>query len=73
MSYEKEVAISVFDIYRPSNQGVPLSGLGLPIHIVYNFGLGRAAMVESLEIQWPGGEREKRTGVAVDRVLALRE
>ncbi len=38
-----------------------------------HFGLGQATAVESLEIQWPGGKRERRTGLVADCVIEIRE
>jgi hypothetical protein len=38
-----------------------------------HFGLGRAAKVDSLEVRWPGGTRERFSVPAVDRVVTLLE
>jgi len=38
-----------------------------------HFGLGGAVTVDQVEIAWPGGGRQIETGLAVDRVIAIRE
>jgi hypothetical protein len=38
-----------------------------------HFGLGAAATVDRLEVRWPNGRIEAWTGLAVDRILTLRE
>jgi hypothetical protein len=37
------------------------------------FGLGKRTKIESLEITWPSGQVEKLTGLAVDRIIAVKE
>lgn len=44
-----------------------LSSWLLPMH----FGLGSAEAVDSIEVRWPGGERETFPGGAADRVVRL--
>jgi hypothetical protein len=39
--------------------------------LVVSFGLGAAAVVDTVEIRWPGGGRQVLTGVAADRRLAI--
>jgi hypothetical protein len=39
--------------------------------LVVSFGLGSAAVVDTVEIRWPGGGRQVLTGVAADRRLAI--
>jgi enediyne biosynthesis protein E4 len=38
-----------------------------------HFGLGRAAAIERIEVRWPNGLEEQWAGVAVDRILSLKE
>ncbi len=38
-----------------------------------HFGLGDARTVDELEVVWPGGTREVRTGLTVDQILVVRE
>jgi len=38
-----------------------------------HFGLGAAANVDSIEVQWPDGTKENFTGGATDRVVVLRK
>ena len=38
-----------------------------------HFGLGDARTVDELEVVWPGGTREVRTGLTADRILVVRE
>ncbi|HYI97961.1 MAG TPA: CRTAC1 family protein [Bryobacteraceae bacterium] len=38
-----------------------------------HFGLGATKIIDELEVEWPSGKRQKITGVAVDRILTLRE
>jgi hypothetical protein len=38
-----------------------------------HFGLGPAATVDRLEVRWPNGQEEQWSGVAVDRILTLKE
>ncbi len=38
---------------------------------VLHFGLGKATMIDSLRIQWPGGRSETRRSVPVDKLLTL--
>jgi hypothetical protein len=38
-----------------------------------HFGLGASAKVDRLEVRWPSGLEEEWSGVAVDRVLTLKE
>jgi len=37
------------------------------------FGLGKRTKIESLEITWPSGQVDKLTGLAVDRIIAVKE
>jgi hypothetical protein len=37
------------------------------------FGLGKRTKIESLEIAWPSGQVDKLTGLAVDRIIAVKE
>ena len=36
-----------------------------------HFGLGRAAVVDSVEIRWPDGSRQRLENVPVDQVLTV--
>ena len=38
-----------------------------------HFGLGDASAVDELEVVWPGGTLEVRTGLTADRILVVRE
>ena len=38
-----------------------------------HFGLGSAARADLVEVIWPGGKMEKRTGIAAGQVLTVRE
>jgi tetratricopeptide (TPR) repeat protein len=38
-----------------------------------HFGLGRSAMIKSLEIRWPGGKRQKLENLKPDRILVVEE
>jgi enediyne biosynthesis protein E4 len=38
-----------------------------------HFGLGTAAIVDRIDVQWPAGTRQDITRIAVDRVLKIRE
>jgi hypothetical protein len=38
-----------------------------------HFGLGKATAVNSIEIYWPSGTRQKITPPGVDRILTIRE
>jgi hypothetical protein len=40
---------------------------------VAHFGLGAAAAVENIEVDWPGGRRERFPAPGVDRLVVLRE
>ena len=40
---------------------------------ILHFGLGDATSLESLEIRWPSGERQRLTAVAANQRLQLRE
>ena len=37
-----------------------------------HFGLGKATALKELTVRWPNGKVTRRTGVAADRILALR-
>jgi hypothetical protein len=37
------------------------------------FGLGTRSKIESLEITWPSGKRDRLTNLPVDRIIAVRE
>jgi len=41
--------------------------------LALTFGLGRDTVVKSLEIEWPGGARQRRTGVPVNQLLRITE
>jgi hypothetical protein len=41
--------------------------------LTVEFGLGSAAVVETLEIRWPSGQVDKRTNVAADNLMTLYE
>jgi hypothetical protein len=49
--------------------GSYLSQNDLRVH----FGLGKAAMIDSMEVLWPSGVVEKFSGVAADRIYSLVE
>jgi len=51
---------------------LPSAGYQSVQEAVVHFGLGAAATVESIEVRWPGGERERFPGSAVDRVVTLK-
>jgi hypothetical protein len=38
-----------------------------------HFGLGKATSVDSIEVYWPSGARQKITAPSVDRILTIRE
>jgi hypothetical protein len=38
-----------------------------------HFGLGKATAVDSIEVYWPSGARQKITAPGVDRILTIRE
>ncbi len=38
-----------------------------------HFGLGKASVVDEIEVKWPGGKTEKLTKVAADRVITITE
>jgi len=38
-----------------------------------HFGLGTAAKVDTIEIAWPGGAKQRLENVAADRVLAIKQ
>lgn len=38
-----------------------------------HFGLGRETRVDSIEVRWPSGQRERRTDVSANQRLRLRE
>jgi len=38
-----------------------------------HFGLGKAAVIDSVEVLWPGGVVEKFTGAAADKIYTLVE
>jgi hypothetical protein len=53
-----------------SNGGVGYMSASDPrIH----FGLGKRTKIESLEITWPGGQVDRLTNVAVDKIIAVKE
>ena len=49
--------------------GSYLSQSDLRLH----FGLGKASRLERVEITWPGGRKQMETGIAVDRVVKMKE
>jgi hypothetical protein len=51
-----------------SSRGYASSTLA-PLH----FGLGTAAVLQRIEVRWPGGKAQVVEGVAVDRVVVVRE
>jgi enediyne biosynthesis protein E4 len=55
------------------NQVTTSVGYGGSSQPVAHFGLGREGIVRSLDIEWPSGERQKLTNVAVDRYLDIDE
>ena len=38
-----------------------------------HFGIGKAAMVDRIDVQWPAGTRQQISRIAADRVIAIRE
>jgi len=38
-----------------------------------HFGLGNAAVIDSLKIEWPGGTNDVYTGIGADRIIVARE
>ncbi|HEY7502174.1 MAG TPA: CRTAC1 family protein [Vicinamibacterales bacterium] len=52
---------------RVRTDGSYLSASDARVH----FGLGASAEIAAVVIEWPGGERERKTGVAVDRLVTL--
>lgn len=60
---------AVTQIREVQGGGSYLSQNDLRVHV----GLGDAGVVDRLEVRWPGGLEESLTGVAVDRLLTLRE
>ena len=40
---------------------------------IVHFGLGRETVVQSIEIAWPSGEKQRCEGVAADRLITIRE
>ena len=38
-----------------------------------HFGTGSAAVVEKIEVQWPGGARQALSGIPADRAMVIRE
>jgi hypothetical protein len=38
-----------------------------------HFGLGSATVIDKIEIFWPGGVREEKTGLEVNRIHTLTE
>ena len=53
---------------RVRTDGSYLSASDVRVHV----GLGASAAVAGVIVQWPDGQRERFTGVAVDRVVTLR-
>jgi hypothetical protein len=53
---------------RVRTDGSYLSASDTRVH----FGLGTAMSIAAVVVQWPDGQRERFTGVAVDRVVTLR-
>jgi hypothetical protein len=53
---------------RVRTDGSYLSASDLRVH----FGLGSAAAIQAVVVQWPDGQRERWTNVAVDRVVPLK-
>jgi len=51
----------------------PSRGYMSTMETLEQFGLGRAARVDSLEITWPDGRSQLLTGLAVDRMLTVRQ
>jgi hypothetical protein len=49
--------------------GSYLSQSDLRLH----FGLGGAATVDTIEIQWPGGQRQRKTKLLADRIVTITE
>jgi hypothetical protein len=41
--------------------------------LIVHFGLGRDAVIRSVEIEWPGGRRQRLSGVAPDRYHVIEE
>ncbi|MGH9675418.1 MAG: CRTAC1 family protein [Bryobacteraceae bacterium] len=41
--------------------------------LALTFGLGRDTVVKALEIEWPGGARQRRTGVPANQLLRITE
>ena len=60
---------AVTQIREVQGGGSYLSQNDFRVHV----GLGDAGVVDRLEVRWPGGLEESWTGVAVDRLLTLRE
>ena len=52
---------------RARTDGSYLSASDARVH----FGLGASPAITAVVVQWPDGQRERRTGVAVDRVVTL--
>jgi hypothetical protein len=38
-----------------------------------HFGLGSAALVDKIELTWPGGVKQTLTGIKADQVLTITE
>jgi hypothetical protein len=51
----------------------PARGYLSAVSPVLHFGLGDAASVDSLLVQWPDGKQEKKTGIAANTVVVLDE
>ena len=49
--------------------GSYLSQNDLRIH----FGFGSASIIDSLQVDWPSGQRDILTKLPVDRILSIRE
>ena len=37
------------------------------------FGLGDATRVDTVEVRWPSGQRDRQTGLAADRYVTITE
>ncbi len=56
-----------------SQQVMPTKGYLSQSELVLTFGLGKAANVDAVEVQWPGGGVQKVSAVQVDRVNTIRQ
>ena len=48
-------------------------GFGATSPYRQHFGLGRATAIDSLEVWWPSGKRQKYEGAAIDRIVEIGE